>query len=73
MSVTIANDRVVSVGDEVTLLGQRWFIGSHTFKQLDRMTVVANDDESEYFMNIDAEGNITVEIQALKVHPMDFA
>lgn len=71
MKVTIANDRLIEVGDTVTLIGQRWYTNEHTFNVGDVMTIVEDDENSEMYMNI-SDGVITVEISGVKHNSNDF-
>lgn len=71
MSVAIGNDRVVEVGDTVTLVGNRWYIEDHVFKTGDTMTIVEDKENTEFYMNISDKG-ITVEISGVRYNPNDF-
>jgi hypothetical protein len=72
MTVVIANDRKVKVGDKVTLIGGRWYNDEgRIFKAGEVMTVIENDDDTEFFMNEEC-GDITVEIEAVRIYPNNF-
>jgi hypothetical protein len=71
MTVFIANDREVKVGDKVTLVGGNWYLDDRIFKVGEVMTVIGDSDNTEYFIN-EGSDDITVEIDALRRYPNDF-
>lgn len=71
MKVIIQKDRVVQVGDIVKLAGDRWYTDEHRFNRGDVMTIVENNAESDYYMDI-FDGVITVEIAGVEFNPSDF-
>lgn len=71
MTVFIANDRKVKVGDTVTLTGGRWYTDDHTFKVGDTLTIVEDKEETEFYMTV-SDNVFTVEISGVKSYPNDF-
>lgn len=79
MNVCVSNGRSVNVGDQVTLINaDRWYVvdledGSvHHFKNGDVMTIVESNPDSDFYMNIQDDGSITLELEGIIGNNQDF-
>jgi hypothetical protein len=72
MGIFIAEGREVNVGDTVKLIGKLWYTDDHEFKFGDVMTIVDDNEDTQYFMKIDYDGIITVERAGVLYNPNDF-